>query len=180
MSASEARVRVAILTVSDSTVAGTREDESGPALAAHCTGLGWPVVARMAVADESDRIEGQLRKWVQASGATLILTTGGTGVAARDVTPEATRKVLQTELPGVGELMRSRGLEQTPLAVLSRATAGTCGRTMIVNLPGAPAGAVHSLQAIAHLVHHVVNLLAGNVAHEPVKETQEGMEASEQ
>ena len=165
MSGDKVPIRVAILTVSDSVVAATREDLSGPALAAACRELQWDVVTEAAVADEEDAIASQLKAWVNSGAASLILTTGGTGVAPRDVTPEATRQVLQTELPGLGELMRVRGLEQTPFAVLSRALAGTARSSLIVNLPGAPAGAVHSLHAVEHLVQHIVNLLGGQTQH---------------
>lgn len=165
MSGDNVPIIVAILTVSDSVVAGTREDLSGPALAAACRAFQWQVAIQKAIADEQDAIVSQLSEWIDAGTASLILTTGGTGVARRDVTPEATRRVLQTELPGLGELMRLRGLEQTPFAVLSRALAGTARESLIVNLPGAPAGAVHSLHAIKHLVQHVVNLLGGQTQH---------------
>ena len=165
MSGDNVPIIVAILTVSDSVVAGTREDLSGPALAAVCREIQWQVAIQKAIADEQDAIASQLSEWIDAGTASLILTTGGTGVARRDVTPEATRRVLHAELPGLGELMRLRGLEQTPFAVLSRALAGTAGKSLIVNLPGAPAGAVHSLHAIKHLVQHVVNLLGGQTQH---------------
>ncbi len=165
MSGDKVPIRVAILTVSDSVAAGTRDDLSGPALQAVCRELRWDVVTEAAVADEQDAIASQLKAWANSGAASLILTTGGTGVTPRDVTPEATRRVLQTELPGLGELMRVRGLEQTPFAVLSRAVAGTARTSLIVNLPGAPAGAVHSLHAIEHLVQHLVDLLGGQTRH---------------
>lgn len=158
-------ITVAILTVSDSAVAGTRKDLSGPALMARCQELSWPVVATETLADDESAIARQIQNWADEARATLILTTGGTGVAARDVTPEATRTVLHKELPGIAELMRSTGLQQTKLSVLSRALAGTRKRALIVNLPGSPGGAVHSLNAIQHLVQHVVDLLEGRTEH---------------
>lgn len=158
-------ITVAILTVSDSSAAGTREDLSSPALAARCEELQWPVVATRTVPDDESAIARELARWADKSEAALILTTGGTGVSARDVTPEATRTVLQKEIPGMAELMRSAGLEQTKLSVLSRALAGTRHRSLVVNLPGSPRGAVHSLNAIQHLVGHVIDLLEGRTEH---------------
>jgi molybdopterin adenylyltransferase len=158
-------VSVAILTVSDSAVAGTREDASGPALAERCRELGWEIVATDVVADDEIAIETKLKGWADAEAATLILTTGGTGVAPRDVTPEATRRVLDREIPGLAELMRFKGLEQTKLSVMSRALAGTRKRCLIVNLPGSPRGAVFSLQAIETLIPHTVDLLEGHTCH---------------
>ena len=117
---------------------------------------------------------------MERAGATLILTTGGTGITVRDVTPEATRTVIDRELPGVAELMRQRGLEQTPFSVLSRAVVGTCNRSLIVNLPGSPAGAVFSFGVIEHLVGHVVRLLAGHTETclVGILETRTGKKAS--
>jgi molybdenum cofactor synthesis domain-containing protein len=158
-------IRAAILTVSDSAVAGTRADVSGPALREHCTGLGWEIAASAVVADEAAVIGRAIAAWADSNAADVILTTGGTGIAPRDVTPEATRAVLEREIPGIGELLRARGLEQTKFSVLSRGLAGTRGQAVIVNLPGSPAGAVFSLKAIEHLVPHMVNLLRGQTEH---------------
>jgi len=123
-------ISVAILTISDSAVAGTREDTSGPALAERCRALSWEIVATALVADEELAIEARLKEWADTGSATLILTTGGTGVAPRDVTPEATRRVLDREIPGLAELMRQKGLEQTKFSVMSRALAGTRKRSL--------------------------------------------------
>jgi molybdopterin adenylyltransferase len=158
-------IRTAILTVSDSAVAGTREDRSGPLLREQVLKLGWTVTATAVVEDDIPAIAAQIVRWADDETASFIVTTGGTGIAPRDNTPEATRSVLQRELPGVAELMRTKGLEQTPLAVLSRGLVGTRGRTLIVNVPGTPRGAVHSLEAIVHLVPHIVDLLEGRTAH---------------
>ncbi len=115
--------------------------------------------------DERSAIAGAIAEWADEAAAEVILTTGGTGIAPRDVTPEATASVLEREIPGISELMRSRGMEQTKYSVLSRAVAGSRKRALIVNLPGSPSGAVFSLKAIEHLVPHVVNLLHGNTQH---------------
>jgi len=170
-------ITVAILTISDSTVAGKRQDLSGPALQARCGELGWQVAAKAVVRDNRPDIAGHLAKWADHGTASLILTTGGTGVAARDVTPEATRGVLEREIPGIGELMRIKGLEQTEFSVLSRATAGTRRHSLIVNLPGAPEGALFSLNAIEHLIPHILKLLSGDTEH-VVLETQQKVRTS--
>ena len=158
-------ILAAILTVSDSSSRGTRKDLSGPAVQQRCEELGWQVVGTAIVSDEIGQIAKCLSDWADGSLATVILTTGGTGVSLRDVTPEATRLVLERELTGVSELIRSEGRTQTPFSVLSRGLAGTRKNTLIVNLPGSPAGAVHSLKIVEKLVPHVVKLLAGETEH---------------
>ena len=120
------------------------------------------------IPDESDEIANRLATLADGGQLSAIFTTGGTGVARRDVTPEATRTVIDREIPGFGELMRARGREATPLAVLSRAIAGTRGSVLIVNLPGSPKGAVESLDAIVELVPHVLDLLQGQTEHATV------------
>lgn len=158
-------IRVAILTVSDSAAAGARDDVSGPALRRRCEELGWAVAATAVVSDDEAEIGARLREWCDGDAASLILTTGGTGVSARDCTPEATRAVIEREIPGIAELMRMKGLEQTKFAVLSRGLAGTRGRAAIVNLPGAPRGAVHSLGVVEPLLPHIIDLLQGKTEH---------------
>ncbi|GIU73039.1 MAG: molybdenum cofactor biosynthesis protein [Bryobacteraceae bacterium] len=158
-------IRVAVLTISDSCAAGVRQDASGPAVARVCESQGWTVVHREVLPDDRGRIQARLRELADAEAADLILTTGGTGIAARDTTPEATRAVIEKELPGLGELMRAEGLRRTRRAVLSRAVAGVRGRCLIVNLPGSPKGAVESLNAILDLVPHIAELLNGQTTH---------------
>jgi len=161
-------IQVVIITVSDSAVAGTRADRSGPALRQRVEALGWSVRAQDLVADEREQIAAVLNRWADSQEALVILTTGGTGVALRDVTPEATRDVIEREVPGLGELMRAEGRKATPFAVLSRGLAGLRGQTLIVNLPGSPKGAVESLDSIAELIPHIVDLLEGRTSHASV------------
>lgn len=158
-------IRVAILTLSDSGAAGRRTDLSGPAVAGRCAEQGWRVSHQEMLPDDAAAIAPRLAELAGSGEYDVILTTGGTGIAARDVTPEATRAVLEKELPGLGELMRAEGLRHTRRAVLSRAVAGTRGRCLIVNLPGSPKGAVQSLDAILDLVPHIVELLQGRTEH---------------
>lgn len=156
-------IRVAILTISDGCVAGTRQDLSGPALAEAAGKMGWTITQTALVPDE---IRGILLALEDLSGADVILTTGGTGVAPRDVTPEATRQFSTREVPGIAEVMRAEGRKSTRFAPLSRGIAVTRGTTLVINLPGSPRGALESLQAVSDLVPHVVDLLHGRTGHE--------------
>ncbi len=156
----------AVLTISHSVARGTRADESGPAVRQRLEVLGWSVAALEVLPDEQDVIAARLATLADGGQVSAIFTTGGTGVAARDVTPEATRAVIEREIPGIGELMRAAGRRHTPLAVLSRGIAGTRGRVLIVNLPGSPRGAVESLDAVIDLTPHILELLRGETAHE--------------
>ncbi len=158
-------ITVAILTVSDSATRGARPDASGPALRQKCEEAGWTVNATAVVSDEEEFIASRIRAWADSREAALILTTGGTGVAARDVTPDATVKVLDREIPGISELLRLRGLEQTKFAVLSRGVAGVRNESLIINLPGSPKGALHGFQVIKELVPHLIDLLHGKTEH---------------
>jgi molybdenum cofactor synthesis domain-containing protein len=164
-------IRVAVVTISDSAVEGTREDRSGPAVASRCETLGWTVSDRKVIADDQTRIARLLVELCGSGSHDVVLTTGGTGVAARDVTPEATRAVIEREVPGLPELMRSDGLQYTRRAVLSRGVAGVRGNTLILNLPGSPKGAIQSLNAVSDLIVHVVDLLQGRTEHRDAAET---------
>jgi molybdopterin adenylyltransferase len=161
-------IRVAIVTISDSVVAGTREDRSGAALATKVTEFGWTVADKKIVSDDEELISSMLVDLTDIEGPTgadVILTTGGTGVALRDVTPEATAAVSDRKIDGFGELMRLKGMETTRFAHLSRGGAFTRGQVLIVNVPGSPKGAVESLEAVAGLIPHVVDLLHGRTEH---------------
>jgi molybdopterin adenylyltransferase len=154
-------MRVAVLTISDSVSQGKREDLSGPAVVAFCRGLGWEIVATLRVSDDLAAVREQLRELADSGRVDLVLTAGGTGIGPRDNAPEATQAVADRVLPGIAEEMRRKGLEKTPTAVLSRAIAASRGKTLIVNLPGSPKGAVESIEAVAHLLPHAVNVLHG-------------------
>jgi len=158
-------IGVAILTISDSCFHGTREDRSGAELAERVRARGWDVAHTAVLPDEAAQITDALRALSGSGTISLVLTTGGTGIAARDVTPEATRAAMERELPGIAEYIRAEGARSTKRAVLSRGVAGTRGRTLIVNLPGSPRGAVESFEAIADLVPHVTDLLQGRTEH---------------
>ena len=154
-------MRVAILTISDSVSRGTHKDVSGPGVRERCAQLGWNVVAEGVLPDEPAAIRDRLVSLADGGAADLILTTGGTGIGPRDSTPEATTEACQKVLPGISELMRDEGRKKTPRAVLSRAVAGVRGRVLIVNLPGSPRGALESLDAVADLLPHALQVLGG-------------------
>ena len=160
-------IHAAVLTVSDSCAAGAREDRSGPALVSLLKTRGWSVTHHGVVPDDPSAIASTVSS-LASGGFNFIVTTGGTGVAPRDVTPEAIRTLTTRELPGFGELMRAEGAKKTPLAPLSRSFAATLASALVLCLPRSPAGACESLEAVAHLIPHAVELLAGNTAHPPV------------
>ena len=154
-------MRVSIITISDSVSGGHREDVSGKALAQRCRELGWEIISASVVPDEESVIRAQLLSLADADKLDLILTTGGTGLGPRDVTPEATTSVANRLVPGLGERMRQVGAAKNPNAALSRSIAAIRGATLIVNLPGSPRGAVESFDAIAELLPHAVSVLHG-------------------
>lgn len=158
-------IKAAVVTISDTAHAGTRIDKSGPAVVARLEDAGYSIVARIVVPDVREEIARHLLNLASQLNAGVIFTTGGTGITPRDITPEATRDVIEKEIPGFGELMRARGLASTPNAVLSRAVSGIRGGVLIVNLPGSTRGAVESLDAILGLVPHVLDLINGRTGH---------------
>ena len=153
----------AVVTVSDSCARGEREDRSGPAVAQHLEKLNFSIASREVVPDDSIQIQNLLIRL--AREVQFIVTTGGTGIAARDVTPEATVAVSDRLVSGVAERMRAEGVKKTPFAALSRGVCGVRGRALILNLPGSPTGAVESLEAVADLIPHAIDLLSGNTQH---------------
>jgi molybdopterin adenylyltransferase len=153
----------AVVTVSDSCARGERADLSGPAVAEVLAARGFRIVAKETVQDDGMQIQNILVHL--ALQARFIVTTGGTGIAERDVTPEATESICDRLIDGVGERMRLEGIKKTPFAVLSRGVCGVRGKTLILNLPGSPAGAVESLQAVVELIPHALDLLDGKTEH---------------
>lgn len=154
-------MNVSVITISDSVARGEREDKSGPAVAGRCRELGWEIVSEHRIPDDLAAIQSLLHVLSDKGNVDLILTTGGTGLGPRDVTPEATQAVADKMIPGFAEEMRRKGLEKTSRAILSRGTAAIKGNTIILNFPGSPKGAVESLDAVAHLLQHAVEIVHG-------------------
>jgi molybdopterin adenylyltransferase len=155
-------MRAAILTLSDKGARGERIDESGPALAAWLAERGVATVRSHIIPDDFEMIVNTLAEWADADLADLILTTGGTGVSPRDVTPEATMQVAQRLIPGIGELMRLKSMEKTTMAALSRAVGAIRGKTLIINLPGSPKAARENLEAVWPVIGHAVEKIRGD------------------
>lgn len=161
-------MRLAILTISDAGARGERADTSGDAIAAWAEANGYELIDRQLVPDDVVPIVSMLTSWADGGGIDLVLTTGGTGLSPRDVTPEATRAVIEREAPGIAERLRALCLTSFPRAALSRGISGTRGRTLIVNLPGSPNAVRDSLAALDPIVDHAIAILSGAVtSHEP-------------
>jgi len=161
-------VRARVITCSDKTSRGERVDESGPALRDRIEAAGWTVDRIVVVPDQIEAIARAIVTAIDADGIRLVVTTGGTGLAPRDVTTEATIRVAEKIVPGFGELMRARSLEKTSMAPLSRTQAATRRNALILNLPGSPTGAVENFSFVSHLIPHALDLLSGDpIEHAP-------------
>jgi molybdenum cofactor synthesis domain-containing protein len=157
--------RARVVTISDGVSVGARVDQSGPAVAGLLRDAGFDAPEPEVVPDEREQIAGLLR--TLSSESELVVTTGGTGLGPRDVTPEATREVIDYEVPGLAEMMRAAGIQKTPMAALSRSLAGVRGRSLIINLPGSLKGATESLEAVIPVLDHACHLLQGETRHSP-------------
>jgi molybdenum cofactor synthesis domain-containing protein len=155
-------VRCGILTISDRSFAGERPDLSGPALAEHIASLGWNVAMMTIIPDDQAKISEILKSWADISKLDVIFSTGGTGCAPRDITPEATLAVIDRNIPGLSEAMRAKSILINANAMLSRSVTGIRGRTIIINLPGSPKAAIENLQIIESVLPHAVSLLQDN------------------
>lgn len=153
-------VRAAVITVSTKGAAGQRVDESGPAMREGLEAAGHQVISATLVSDDAEKISDAIRAAVKA-GANVVLTSGGTGLSPNDVTPEATRRVLERSIPGITDAIRARSVEKTPHGMLSRGVAGSVGNTLVVNLPGSPRAVRESLEVLLPVLPHAVELLAG-------------------
>lgn len=158
-------LRAKILVLSDLAAQGQREDKSGPAVRDILEGHGWQVVTLDVLPDEFGQIRDCLKEWTDSGDCDAVFTSGGTGLGPRDVTPEATRSVIETEVPGLAELMRASGIKSTPLAALSRGIAGVRSQKLIVNLPGSPRGAWESLDSIIDIIPHAIDQIQGRTQH---------------
>jgi molybdopterin adenylyltransferase len=157
--------RAHVITVSDGVTHGQREDKSGPALVGILYANQYEITGPEIVPDERDRIAAAITKAAD-TGSNLVVTTGGTGLGPRDVTPQATASVIDYDVPGLTELMRRAGLESTPMAALTRGVAGVRGQTLVINVPGSPKGAVESLEAVMPVLEHALALLRGDTKHQ--------------
>ncbi len=161
-------LNVAILTISDKGSRGQREDKSGEVIRQALSQIGSTIVKYEVVPDERDVIAGKLTEWADGGGVDVILSTGGTGLARRDVTPEATLQVIDRNVPGFAEAMRAKSLEKTPMAVLSRAVSGLRGQCLIINLPGSPKAVQECLEVILPAIPHAVEIIKGEVTEHTI------------
>ena len=158
-------IRSVVITVSDACARGEREDASGAALVELLEGMGATVVERKIMSDDLDPLSESLRQFAARRDVDLILTTGGTGLGPRDNTPEATRRIIEREAPGISEAMRVETLKQTPMAMISRGVSGVCSSTLVINLPGSPKAVRESFAVIKPVLPHAIDLLAGKTEH---------------
>ena len=163
--------RAAIITISTSKAAGEGEDQSGPKLAEVAEQLGAEIVGRDVIADERETIEARLRHWALSERCELVLTSGGTGVSPSDVTPEATLAVIDREIPGIAEAMRDASRAHTPNWMLSRAVAGVCGSSLVINFPGSPRSIEQTAQGLLPAVEHALALISGAGARHDARPT---------